>query len=171
MNEALKNVIQNFAPTIASALGGPLAGGAVSALSQAIFGKPKTSPEELLTAISSASPDILLKIKEAENQFTVHMERLQIDREKLAYMDTANARQREVELKDWVTPVLAILITIGFFGMLAVVFLSNTPNEQSHAADIMLGCLSTAWIAVVSYYFGSCSSSKAKDVLIAGAKK
>jgi len=54
--EQLLNLVRTVAPSIASAVGGPLAGMATKAISEALLGKPDGSEEELLQAAAKASP-------------------------------------------------------------------------------------------------------------------
>ena len=68
MSKDWGGVLGAIAPTIATALGGPLAGAAVGILSKALLGRDDGTEEELAPLVASASPDILLKIKEAEKE-------------------------------------------------------------------------------------------------------
>jgi len=79
----------------------------------------------------------------------------------LADQDTANARARQIALRDRMPAFLASGVTLGFFGTLYL--LSRGVNPQAH--DVMLtmvGALGTAWISVVGYYFGSSAGSARK---------
>ena len=64
-----KGLIKQVAPAIASTFGGPLAGMGVSALSTALLGKTDGQEKEIAQALSTATPDIILKIKQADNEF------------------------------------------------------------------------------------------------------
>lgn len=81
--------------------------------------------------------------------------------------DRASARSREVNTKDSRNVfILGCAITMGFFGVLFYMLNYPVPKEAERVIDVMLGSLGTAWIAVVSYYFGSSSSSNRKHDLI-----
>jgi len=170
MWEQLKNILAAICPGIATALGGPLAGTAVTALSQALLGKSKASPDELLKAI--ASPEALLKAQQAENQFMLDMEKVGLDREKLEQLNVDNARNREIELakvgkRDYTTSILAFLIVLGFFGMLCAIWYLHINPDMERIADIMIGALGAQFAAVCNYYFGSSKGSRDKDAMIA----
>ena len=49
---AAKSIIQTVAPTIGTAVGGPLGGMAVKAISEALLGKPDGTPDEVSKAIA-----------------------------------------------------------------------------------------------------------------------
>jgi len=165
--DGILNLVRTVAPTIASAVGGPLAGMATRAISEALLGKPDGSEQELADAAARATPEQLLALKNAENDFAVKMRELDIDLERIANQDRDSARNREVQTKDWTPRVLAGLITVGYFGVLFYMLRNGLPQHGgSEAMLVMLGTLGTAWGGVVAYYFGSSAGSKAKDEVI-----
>lgn len=161
--EAILNLVRTVAPSIASAVGGPLAGMATRAISDALLGKPDGTEQELEKAVASATPEQLLALKKAEQEFAVKMRELDIDLERISNEDRDSARNREVSLRDWTPRVLAGLITVGYFGVLFWMLRFGLPNTgSSEALLVMLGALGTAWGGVVAYYFGSSAGSKEK---------
>lgn len=97
------------------------------------------------------------------------MASLGIQEDKLVYDDIANARAREVALKDGTPAILAYAITIGFFGTLGVMLFNGKPTAGGDALLVLLGSLGTAWAGVVSFYFGSSLGSAKKDTALAAA--
>ena len=165
-----KETIASVAPALARALGGPLAGAAVKAVSVAVLGKEKASEKELEAALVTAGPDVLLKLKEADNSFKLEMEKLGVDLEKVHQQDRDSARRREIELKDNTPAVLAYGVSVGFFATLWYTFRFGMPSEGGEALLIMLGSLGTAWSGIVAYYFGSSAGSARKDALLHQSK-
>ena len=55
-----KSVVRTVAPTLATALGGPLAGAAVQALSVALLGRPDGTEQEVAEAVLTGGADALL---------------------------------------------------------------------------------------------------------------
>lgn len=167
-----KKLVGAVAPTLATALGGPLAGVAVSALSEAMLGKPDGSSSEVAEAIRSGGADALVKLKEAETAFTLKMRELDIDLERVHQQDRASARQREAQTGDRATPrVLAFVIVGGFLSMVASVLLGKVTGITDPTAAGMIGTLigyvSAKADQVVSYYFGSSAGSADKTALLA----
>jgi hypothetical protein len=74
-------------------------------------------------------------------------------------------------VKDKIPAILGISITLGFFGVLAFMLIYGAPEKGGEALFIMLGSLGTAWSGIISYYFGSTSSSSAKNQIIANMTK
>jgi hypothetical protein len=160
-SDKAKQIIAAVAPTIGTALGGPfgtLAGGLVAKA----LGNGDAKAVE--AAIVSGDPDALLKLKEAEQSFTLQMEQLGIQREQLAYNDTANARAREIALHDNTPKYLAYAV-VGFTALIeGYALLHGLPNDIDKViVGRILGTLDSASVLVLSYYFGTTASSRRKD--------
>jgi hypothetical protein len=112
--------------------------------------------------MASATPDQMAAIKKIDADFKVQMKSLDIDLERIAAGDRDSARQMQRETKDWVPKVLAIVITLGFFGILIWMLLKGMPQTGTEALLMMLGALGTAWTGVINFYYGSSAGSKAK---------
>jgi hypothetical protein len=171
-------VVNKLAPAIATGLGGPLAGGAVTALQQVFgltpSGTTKDDQSQLAAAISGASADQLLALKRADQEYMVKMQELGFKNieslEALATSDRNSARQREIAIKDNTPKILAYGITAGFFSILGFMLFSEVPLGSKDILNIMLGTLGTSWVGVIGYYFGTTSSSQMKTQLLARAE-
>lgn len=168
-----KNILRVVAPTIATALGGPLAGTAISALSQSLLGRPDGTEEEIATLVTSGNPDVLLKLKEAENAFVIRMRELDVEVDKLDAGDRDSARKRETSVGGYANPILASVIIASFMGMVAFVLVRglNVPPDQAALIGTLIGYVSAKADQVVSYYFGSSSGSAQKNAIIERMKK
>jgi hypothetical protein len=164
-------LLGQVAPTIATALGGPLAGVAVRTLSNALFGHEDASEDQVSEALSNATPDQLAAIKKIDADFKVQMKALDIDLERIAAGDRDSARQMQKETKDWTPKALAFFITFGFFGALVWIVVFGIPQTGTEVILMMLGSLSTSWTGVVQFYFGSSAGSKAKTDALAAKDK
>jgi len=72
----LSDVLQGVSTTLATALGGPLAGAAVSMLGKSILGDENASEDSLVAAITNGSPEVLAKIKDTEANFKIEMAKI-----------------------------------------------------------------------------------------------
>lgn len=160
-SDKAKAVLGAIAPELGIALGGPFGGLAGAAIAKALGTKGPDDPATE-AAILSGDNEALLKIKQANNDFLLQMEKLGVDRDKLVYDDIANARAREVAVKDNTPKVLAYAVTAGFFATLTVMIFHGKPTTGGDALLVMLGSLGTAWAAIMAYYYGSSKSSDAK---------
>lgn len=167
-----KGIISAVAPTIATMLGGPLAGAAVSALSASVLGRPDGGEADIAKAITSGGQDVLEKIVNAEKSFKLEMERLNIDYEKISQEDRKDARNREVQTQDPTTRRLAYAALLMFVAVLAAQFYTafagiTINSEVQRTLDITLGILFAWVLAVKDYYFGSSSGSSKKTEALA----
>jgi hypothetical protein len=159
-------VLTTVAPTLARAVGGPLAGMATTAIISALGLAPGSTDATVSTAVATASPDQLLALKKADNDFKTQMKQLDVDFAKLSSADEADARQRAVATHDSTPAVLAYALTLGFFGLLALMIFHVLPTENMAAVNILLGALGTAWMASMNFFFGSTYGSKTKDQML-----
>ena len=155
--------LKTIAPTIATALGGPLAGMAVSAVAKAIG----CSPDEVQDVISSGklTAEQVASIQLAELELKKQAQSMNLDFAKLIAEDKKSARDMQIATKSWIPALLAVFVTLGFFGIL--LGLMTEHFKTSDALMLMLGSLATAWTGVMAFYFGSSASSQAKTELLA----
>lgn len=163
-------VLKTVAPTLATAALGPFGPLAAAAISMAL-GTPAGDAKATEAALISATPDQLLALKKADQDFQVRMKELGIEEEKLAFDDTANARAREMAVKDSTPKVLSYGTTIGFFGALTALHFVPIPPENKAIIYSMVGSLGTVWILQMGYYFGSSRGSDDKTKMLADIAK
>ena len=169
-----KDVIGAVAPTIATALGGPLAGAAVKTLSNVLLGHENGSESDLSAAIGTASPDTLAQIKKAETDFQVRMRELEIDVDRISAADRDSARKRESSTGDFWTPRVIGGLTLLAFIWSVWAILSGYVQGLTDPAIVgiigtLIGYVSAKADQVVSYYFGSSSGSRDKTQAMSDA--
>lgn len=160
-----KKTLGAIAPTIATALGGPIAGLAAEAIGS-IFGLSGTpSASDVQSAIESSklTGDQIVQLRDAENAFKVRLRELDIDEKKLDVDDRSSARQREIAVKDKAPIVLGLTAVLGFFGILVALFVVPIPDGTKELLLILLGALAAIVTQVYNYYFGSSAGSAAKN--------
>ncbi|MBV8508829.1 MAG: peptidoglycan-binding protein [Xanthobacteraceae bacterium] len=85
--------------------------------------------------------------------------------------DTKGARSTFAELAlannpmAWGAPLVSLLVTIGFFGILIILIIGNRSfdNQVAQIVNITVGALAAAFATVVSFWLGSSQGSRAKD--------
>lgn len=157
------NWLSQIAPTIATCLGGPLAGLAVTALSKVL----DIAPDKVQSIIDSGkmSAEQIAQIKIAEMELQKQEQQLGLNFEQLAVEDRKSARTMQIETKSTVPAVLSYGITFGFFGILLSIMLGYA-QDNNQPLLIMLGSLGTAWVCVISFWFGSTNGSQKKDQML-----
>jgi hypothetical protein len=170
-----KGILGAVAPTVATALGGPLAGVAVRQIGSALGLSDNATQDEVMSAVANADPETLSKIKQVEADFKVKMKELDVSLAKLEVEDKNSARNREVQTKDKTPRVLAYLIVALYIGVQVYLITGNIiPAEMREMVMRALGTLDAILGGIFAYYFGSSVGSKEKsnqlDQLIAGNK-
>jgi len=162
-------LIGSIAPTIATALGGPVAGMAVKAVSNALFGHENGTEDDIMTALANPTGDQLAALKKIDADFKVQMKSLDIDLEQISEQDRDSARQMQIATRSWLPEVLAILVTAGFFGIIIFILKFGLPESGKEAILLLVGSLGTAWTGVMAFYFGSSAGSKQKTEALTAA--
>jgi hypothetical protein len=154
--------LAQIAPSIATALGGPLAGLAITAISKALGIDEKDVQKTIETGKLSAEQ--MMSLKQAEIELQAKAQELGLNFETLATQDRKSARDMQISTKSIIPAVLAIGVTIGFFAILVGLMTDNV--TKSDALLLMLGSLGTAWTAIVSFYFGSSANSEKQTEML-----
>lgn len=175
---SFSDVVKKSFPFISAAasLGGPVGTIGASLVGKAIgVDKIPVTVDGISNAIATAfaDPQQRAALIQAEQQFQAQMAELGYkDAEALAATeeaDRASARAMQMQTRSWLPGVLAIVVTIGFFGLLAMSAYHTVPAGSEKILDIMTGSLGTAWIMIITYYFGSSAGSDRKTELLAQA--
>jgi hypothetical protein len=159
--------LKSIAPTVATALGGPLAGMAVAAVSKALG----CEPEEVQDIISSGklTAEQVASIQLAELELKKQAQSMNLDFEQLAVADRKSARDMQIATKSYLVPSLAIIVVLSFVGVV-VSTLSGFSTIDSVMAGTLIGYLSAKADQVLSFFFGSTAGSQRKTELLSKAE-
>lgn len=178
----LKNAIASIAPTLATMLGGPLAGTAVTAL-ESCFGLNPGAGVDEVTKVAQAglTPDAIAAVRAADQKHAEVIGQQGIDLQKLnadyqtamAAVDAGDrdsARKREMAVRDGTTPSLAWLV-VGASVILGIAVVgglvaTNDPTSATLVGTV-LGYMFSEAKQVLAYYFGSSVGSDRKTELLA----
>jgi divalent metal cation (Fe/Co/Zn/Cd) transporter len=168
LSELVKKIAP-FAPTVASLFGGPGAGLAVEAIGKA-FGIDSPTTDSVTAKLSTMqmNGDQVLQLKQAELALQSKMKELDISEEKLRYDDLDSARKREMSVRDLTTPALAWTVVGASVALGAAAVLGWITKDPTQATLVgtVIGYVFSEGKQVLSYYFGSSSSSEEKTSMI-----
>lgn len=156
--------LTQIAPGIATALGGPLAGLAVTAISKAL----NIDEDDVKSTIESGrlSADQLSSLKQAEIELQSKAQELGLNFEKLAVDDRKSAREMQVSTKSFVPALLSILVVCAWALIQYFLLTHVIAQEMRELVARVLGTLDGALMLVLSFYFGGSSDSQNKDDLL-----
>ncbi|MCK4786282.1 MAG: hypothetical protein KAV87_21170 [Desulfobacteraceae bacterium] len=159
-----KDTLAAIAPTLATALGGPLAGAATKFLASELLGNENSSIEDIELAITGASPEQLVNIKELDSQFKLGMKKLDIDVFELEVADKGDAREHNRSSN--MPAVLSVALTIFIVGIVCALFYTEPPQGAREVLFMLLGVVIKEWSNSMHYWYGTTRSSQDKTRLL-----
>lgn len=162
-----KKVIGTVAPTVATALGGPLAGAAITAIG-GILGISDATEENVADALRNGqlTAEHITQLRSLELQYQNEEKERGFRYAELEFKDRNSAREREAKTGDDTNRVLAYTI-VGSFIAVTGASLLGYAKIDSAMLGTLVGYLSAKAEQVLAYYFGSSQSSERKTEIIA----
>ena len=154
--------LKMIAPTLATAIGGPFGTMAYGVVAKVMGISPDDAQKTIETGKLTAEQ--IASVQLAEIEIKARAQELGLDFAKVAADDRKSAREMQSTTRSFMPPVLGLMITVGFFGILGGLMFGIV--KTSDALMLMLGSLGTAWTGIVAFYFGSSAGSQAKDDLL-----
>jgi hypothetical protein len=184
MSFNLATALAGIAPTLATMLGGPLAGTAVTALEGA-FGLSPGAGADAITKVAQAgmTPDTIAAVRKADQEHEEKMKSLDIDLVRLnadhekALLEVAAANQDSARKANVAGGIqyplffLSLLLLALGLGTEAYVLFNGVPdNVHDIVIGRILGLLDAVVMMVLGYWYGTTSGSAQKTDLLAAAQ-
>jgi len=165
MNDLL-NLLKGVAPTLATAVAGPLGAAAITAISSKLG--VSDSIEEVAKAIVG-DPQAAQKLAELELEYA-KLDAQDRDSARKAYAAVATS-ENSTKLEKLVVPILALGVVGLAFTLIGILMFVDTPSDQQQLVIFALGFITSAAGQVLSFYFGSSQGSKDKTEEMKGMMK
>lgn len=155
--DSLLNLLKGFAPSLATAVAGPLGGAAVSLIAS------KLGVSDTVAAVAEAisgDPEVSLKLRELELEYT---KEANADRNSARVMQGVALQQEDLFSKRFIYYFAAFwsLFSAAYFMLVTFV---EMPTGSRDFANIILGfLLGTALTSIFMFFYGSSKTSKDKD--------
>lgn len=167
-------VLKQIAPTLLAGFGGP-AGALVASIAKKAMGDDTMTDDALQNAVEMAAGNSegVAKLKQIEADLVKFELDNQLSLTQAENADRASARDRQIRLGDSMPAQVLYLTTLGFFGVLALLFFKGIPDSTGakEVILIMVGALGGAWGSSVAYFVGSSAGSKVKTDILAATVK
>lgn len=155
--------LKEYAPHIASAVvsgGATLPALAIKAVSDAVGGDVKDE-SALAGLVSGADPDLMLKIRQADNAFKIRMRELdvEIDSAELRNQEHAREQHKHSPMPAVVTVMMTLIVT----ALLWALFYMEIPEGNRDVAYMLFGQATALWGSSVMYWVGTTRQSAEKD--------
>ena len=157
----LKKLLKSVAPALGAAIGGPFGGMAGKFIADKLGEAPPKNDTDLLKIVQKAlgDPEQALKLKQAENDFVIQLERIGVDVFQIEAADRQDARQFAAKTSMLPQLVLSALFIGGYFAILIY-----RGTDPSFTVDAMtFGVITAAVPMIMQFWFGSSHGSKTKS--------
>jgi len=173
MNDILKSFLGGIAPTVASALLGPLGGVAVAGITK-ILGIDGGTVADVTKAISDGrvTPEQVAEIRKLEMQFQSEENERGFRYSELEFKDRDSARKANVEGGTQVHMFwLSVILLIITMGCEIGVLFYGYPDDKIPEMVVgrILGLMDAVCMMVLAYHYGTTSNSMAKTNLLAAS--
>lgn len=162
-------IVKTVAPTVASALLGPLGGAAVAAIG-GIIGIPDATQDTIKQVIldGQLTQQNLADLRKLELQYQADEKERGFRYAELEFRDRDSARDMAVQTKS-ITPSaltwIIVALVLGFEG--AILFYGVPAGVSEIVLGRVLGTLDTSLAMVLAFWFGSSHGSAQKTALLA----
>lgn len=158
-----KDLVRTVAPTVATALGSPVAGIAVKALADSLLGDDTATEEQVAQAIKNASPDDLLKLKTIEQDFILTMKKLDIDLKITEQTNLTERHKNDMTSDSWLSKNVRPVALIYLMALFTMAFFLDVP-------ETVLEMLRDLLMTVFAFYFGLRTFEKAAGMYMGKQK-
>jgi len=162
------DLLKTLAPTVASALLGPMGGAVVTAIGS-IFGMNDATQDKINDAFKSGqlTPEQLSEIKQLELKLQSEEKERGFKYAELEFKDRDSARQMQIATHSPTPEILSWLIIGATLGLEGYVLLEGIPPQVTDiVAGRILGTLDMAFSTVLAFWLGSSMSSRNKDAAL-----
>ena len=167
-----KDTLLGIAPTIATALGGPLAGIAISAVGK-VLGIDNATTELVADVINNGklTPEQITEIKKLEMQYQNDEAERGFKYADLAFKDRDSARINNVaggvQMHLFYMSLVLLIVTLG--AELAVLFIGYPNTLPDIVVGRVLGLMDAVAMMVLAYWYGTTNGSAQKTSLLSQA--
>lgn len=171
-----KKTLASVAPALATALGGPLAGMAAGVAVKALGGEDQGETDNLkqvAAAVASGDPNVFVKLQQAEQEYLLEMEKLDLEHERVHQLDRASARDLAKTTGTGPQVTISALYSAGYFGLvgaMALGYVEVLPSYEDLLREVVI-LLGGAQLLIINFWFGSSAGSKAKTDALANVGK
>jgi hypothetical protein len=164
-----------LAPALGTAIAGPFGGLAASWIAKKIIGKDDATNDEIRDLINNvSSPELALKIKEADREFEAQMKQMGVDVFKLEVQDRASAREFGTRggIGSYMQAVIGTVVVAGFLYTVWMVIAGDVDIQDANKAVLIgtvVGYVSAKADQVIAFLFGSTHGSKEKTAEMSAA--
>src|SRR5574343_40500 len=120
--------------------------------------------------LQAADPEMLLKLKQADQQFQKDMKALDIDLDRIYAGDRDSARKMAIETRDRTPFIFGTVLTIIMGVLLAALMFLIVPAENQSVFYVIIGTLTGVFGQFATFLYGANKDTKMTTQLLAAAQ-
>lgn len=162
-------IISSVAPTVATAIAGPLGGAAIAALG-GVLGISEPTQEKVARYLADGqlTGDQLAELRQLELKYQAEEKERGFRYAELEFKDRDSARAMAASTHSITPAVLTwVIVTLTLLAEGALLFSQVPPGADPVIVGRVLGTMDSALIMVLSFWFGTSSGSQQKTALLA----
>lgn len=168
--KTIASSISSVAPTLATALLGPVGGvvtsGACKLLTSFLGLPDNAAPESVASLVAALTPDKYVELKKIDSDFKQSLIEAGVKLEEIAMQDRDSARNMRTSMRDRFPDILALFTIAGVAYLEYIVFSKALPEGNREIILRSVGMLEGMVMLIFSFYFGSSrGSDKLKDIM------
>lgn len=149
----LISIVGKSAPLLATVLGSPLAGIALSLIAS-LFGADPKNIGDLVSKIQN-DEEANIKLKELELKHQETLVQIASNDFETETKDKQDARKYGYLYRDFLLH-MSYLVTLGFFAALFLLFIPLTISEaEKNLLSMLVGMLASKWQTIIDFFYGS----------------
>lgn len=167
----LTDILKSIAPTLASAVLGPLGGATVTAIG-GMLGMPEPTQEKIAKVLQNGqlTGEQLAALQQLELKYQNDEAERGFKYSELEFKDRDSARQMLMSTQSTTPTVLTwLIVVITLAAEAALIFQATPPGVDPVILGRVLGTMDSALVMVLAFWFGSNSSSARKTELLAAS--
>jgi len=162
--------VATVAPSVASILGGPLAGTAVKAIASAFGLGDAATEKDVEQAVLAMGPEQIVALRQADIDLQKTLTQAGIDLERIDQEDRADARDMAKATSSvWIQASMMAVLLAVISGCLVAMFMGcMEPLGEATRTMIntIVGGLLAALMATITFFTGSNKNSQQKDAML-----
>lgn len=158
-----KDLLKEVAPTVAGAIGGPFTMTAINILADLLG--VEQDEKKIGDVVASGDPQVLYKLRQAENDFNLALKEAEVDRDRLMHENTADARDLGKSKGLKAHYVLSAVFIGGYFcifGAFVYALAIGVAVDQSWGMlfAALIGVMTASVKDIMNFWFGGSAGLK-----------
>lgn len=163
-----KSIVRTVAPIIGSVIPGPFDDMLIKIASDVLLGKEGGTEEELYLAAVNMTPEQKVALRQADYDFKIKSQELNNEADKVDSEAITERHKTDTNSDSWlaknIRPLSLLFVTVSIILLAFTSIFAELSEDQLEALKIWVTALTSVWLTMIGFYFGSRGLEKIKGV-------